>query len=655
MAQRAGGSGVDWNRPGPLQIPNVLHPNPQPPGYLASAGLGLLFYEAQGYGVSSGRWPDGGDEFYPMLQATPGAANGQIRIDDIVINEIMYKPISGNDDDQYVELYNQGTNTVDLTGWQFVAGISFAIPAGTTITPGGYLVVGSNPTNLFGKYPNLSVANTVGNYSGKLPHKGGRLALAKPDYYVSTANGAPATNALLVVADEVTYKTGGRWGQWADGGGSSLELINPNTNHRLAYNWADSDETRKSSWTNLTFTGLLDNGANYNGGSIDIVQVGLLDAGEALVDNLVFQSGTSGPNLVQNPGFENGIAGWEANGDHVTSGLETAAGLGGYQSAQALHLRANDGMWTGLNSVESALAANSLGSGTTATLRLAGRWLRGSPFVLMRVRGNWIELTGALPIPANLGTPGMSNSRATSVPPPAIFRVSHSPAIPAANQPVQVTARFHDLHGFQPKLLYRVDTQAVSNPTYTTVLMNDTGLAGDAVAGDGLYTATIPGQAAGTVVAFLVQAVNLANGAKAVFPQVLNDNSGLPRECVVIFGDTTPSGTFGHWHLWLTQNWINHWINQAGIGNGGSDATLVDGGGRIIYNITGRYAGSPYHQYTGSPVSTVGGMNWSLSDDDLMFGAHSLNKQHVPGNGPLDDNTIQREQTCYWAGTSSSG
>jgi hypothetical protein len=59
-------------------------------------------------------------------------------------------------------------------------------------------------------------------------------------------------------------------------------LINPNTNHRLGCNWADSDETRKSSWTNLTLTGLLDNGANYNGGSIDIVQVGLLDVGEAL-------------------------------------------------------------------------------------------------------------------------------------------------------------------------------------------------------------------------------------------------------------------------------------------------------------------------------------------------------------------------------------
>ena len=51
-------------------------------------------------------------------------------------------------------------------------------------------------------------------------------------------------------------------------------------------------------------------------------------------------------------------------------------GLGGYQSAQSLHLRSSDGMWTGLNDIESALTANSLGSGSTATLKLTGRWLR---------------------------------------------------------------------------------------------------------------------------------------------------------------------------------------------------------------------------------------------------------------------------------------
>ena len=56
---------------------------------------------------------------------------------------------------------------------------------------------------------------------------------------------------LHITVNDVTYGTGGRWGQWSAGGGSSLELIDPNGNTRLAANWGDSDETQKSAWTNI--------------------------------------------------------------------------------------------------------------------------------------------------------------------------------------------------------------------------------------------------------------------------------------------------------------------------------------------------------------------------------------------------------------------
>src|SRR5208283_911778 len=142
-------------------------------------------------------------------------------------------------------------------GWQFTSGVTFTFPTNVLLGPNSYLVVARNQTNLFAKYPNLNAANTVGNYTGKLSHKGERLALAMPQLLTGTDNGSPVTNTIYVVQDEVTYGAGGRWGQWAKGGGSSLELINPNTNHRLAYNWTDSDETSKSVWTNLEFTGIL--------------------------------------------------------------------------------------------------------------------------------------------------------------------------------------------------------------------------------------------------------------------------------------------------------------------------------------------------------------------------------------------------------------
>ena len=59
---------------------------------------------------------------------TPGAHNAPILISDVVINELMYDPISGNDDDQYVELYNRSTNTINLGGWQFTGGVTFTFP-----------------------------------------------------------------------------------------------------------------------------------------------------------------------------------------------------------------------------------------------------------------------------------------------------------------------------------------------------------------------------------------------------------------------------------------------------------------------------------------------------------------------------------------------
>jgi hypothetical protein len=77
--------------------------------------------------------------------------------------------------------------------------------------------------------------------------------------------------------------------------------------------------------------------------------------------------------------------------------------------------------------------------------------------------------------------------------------VTHYPPVPAASEAVVVTARVHDPDGLiSVALRYRIDPSG----TFTPVPMLDNGTGGDAVAGDGLYSATIPGQAANTLVAF---------------------------------------------------------------------------------------------------------------------------------------------------------
>jgi len=69
------------------------------------------------------------------------------------------------------------------------------------------------------------------------------------------------------------YGIGGRWGTWAHGGGSSLELVDPRSDHRLAPNWADSDETGKSAWVTIEHTGVLDNG-NGTADALQIITLG---------------------------------------------------------------------------------------------------------------------------------------------------------------------------------------------------------------------------------------------------------------------------------------------------------------------------------------------------------------------------------------------
>src|SRR5439155_17558648 len=103
--------------------------------------LDAVRFGGQQNGVTTGRFPDGSEEFYRLLSPTPGGANAGIRVSEVVINELMYHPLSDVADDQYVELYNPGAGAVNLAGWQLREAISFTFPSNTVIGAGDYLVV----------------------------------------------------------------------------------------------------------------------------------------------------------------------------------------------------------------------------------------------------------------------------------------------------------------------------------------------------------------------------------------------------------------------------------------------------------------------------------------------------------------------------------
>ena len=61
----------------------------------------------------------------------------------ILMSELMYHPQSENSLEEYIELLNTGTNTVNLAGWRFTTGIRFTFPQ-VSLPPGAYWVVVAN-------------------------------------------------------------------------------------------------------------------------------------------------------------------------------------------------------------------------------------------------------------------------------------------------------------------------------------------------------------------------------------------------------------------------------------------------------------------------------------------------------------------------------
>ncbi|MDB6039503.1 MAG: Spore coat protein CotH, partial [Verrucomicrobiales bacterium] len=594
----------------------------------ATRVLDAVHFKDQEQGVSSGRSPDGSSTIRRLSGPTPAVSNGAWRVEDVVINELMYAPVSGENDDEYVELYNRSATAIDLSGWQLDGAVGFKIPEGVSLAANAYLVIGKNRERLLTNYSQLNAFNTLGNYSGSLKDSGDHIALLKSGSLVVTNSfGELVTNKLHIATSEVTYYPGGRWGKYSNGGGSSLELIDPKADSLRASSWADSDETQKALWTTNTFTGPLDNGmSGYNPDRFQILMQG---AGECLIDDIeVIKSGTT-VNLLANGGFEASTPVWALQGNHSLSTIESVGAFGG---TKVLHVRSSGDGDPGINSIRTPITG--LASGNTATIRAKVRWLAGWPEVLFRTRGNWIEMPVRMTLPQNLGTPGLPNSRLTPNAGPAIYDVTHLPVLPRANDPVVVSCRVSDPDGIAGVTLrYRADPAT----TITSTGMRDDGAGGDAIAGDGIYSATIPAKSGGTVIAFTISATDAASApATAVFPADGMLQVALPSpECYVRWDDPLPTGNIAHYHLWDSQ--ASEGQRNNALNNTYRDTTMVYGNFRVIYNAGYRDKGSPVHGGAGS-FSVIN------PDDEPVLGV-TERIFRTTGNGGPDDTGI-RNRLC---------
>lgn len=253
----------------------------------------------------------------------------------IVINELHYHPhdtIDPGQTTEFAEIYNAGASAINLSGWSF-SGFTYVIPAATMINPGGYVVVAANPAAL----------QTATGYAGALQRTSGALS--------NSGENISILDAALNVIDSVTYSDSGAWPTSPDGGGPSLELINPNLPNQYASAWRPSTgHYGTPGAVNSTFVGapapLIDSPMHTP--SIPTAGTTVQITATVIDDSIVppnvtlnyRQDAVSPPAYSSTPMFDDGAHGDGAAGDNVYGA--TLPGLADGEQYQ-FYLTADDG------------------------------------------------------------------------------------------------------------------------------------------------------------------------------------------------------------------------------------------------------------------------------------------------------------------------
>ena len=153
--------------------------------------------------------------------------------DNLRITEIMYHPQDTGDpndpNEEFIELMNIGTESINLKLVSFTMGINFTFPS-ISLDPNGYILVVKNQSAFDAQYPGFSGV-IAGEYTGSLANDGERIKL-------EDANGQTIHN--------FSYKDG--WYDVTDGMGFSLTI-------RDACGINPCDWGLESSWGASTYKG----------------------------------------------------------------------------------------------------------------------------------------------------------------------------------------------------------------------------------------------------------------------------------------------------------------------------------------------------------------------------------------------------------------
>ena len=151
----------------------------------------------------------------------------------LVINEINFKSSDDFNADDWVELYNPNTFSVDISSWKLKDDDNshvYNIPEGTVISADGYLILVKDASDFSDVYPEIT------NYIGEL------------GFGLGTSDAVRLFNTDDVLQDEVIYDNS--WASCADETGNTLELKAADLDNSLPESWDCSNTNGSPNFIN---------------------------------------------------------------------------------------------------------------------------------------------------------------------------------------------------------------------------------------------------------------------------------------------------------------------------------------------------------------------------------------------------------------------
>ena len=428
---------------------------------------------------------------------------------DVVINEIHFNPPDRNTPSEFIELYNSGDTAADLSGYRFTSGIDFTFPPGTIIGPDKYAVVSESVEGYqaaFGQARGQDViayqleTRTRGNqnFEGSLGMDFVvNRAVMVTELGVFDSNGTGLRRELQ--AQLWRRDDGGTPDNFADDSGVDVvaEQLFPADDAATLVGGSrfvplpEPVTLEPGAYTIVAF-GYGRRETVFNGeGSA----AGATDTGNGL---LSFVGASRFGEAGQFPAT-------------VDTGPANRYGAGTFRfsAVEALPPFAQPtGIWSGrlANEGESVVLRDAQGTIVDeVTFDVGFPWPTKSQGegASLELRNPLIDKTlgGSWRASVDGPTPGLPNSVLTTNIGPTLRQVQHSPASPTSGQDVVITVKATDADQVSSVILeYQLVEPGqyirLSDPEYQTnwlsLTMRDDGLDNDAVAGDDVFTVTLP-------------------------------------------------------------------------------------------------------------------------------------------------------------------